>query len=296
MTTFEPALGHDDEIGSDGAERFTREHPRLVGFARAGWVAKGVVYGLTGLLALLVAVRETGSRPGAGGEEASQSGAIASVGRQSGGALLLYVIAAGLVLYAAWRIVSVLLPTDNDARGWVSRVGYVVSAVTYLALAWTAVSFARHPAAADGKEDAKVEELTRSVMDGGLGRVLVFAVGAVLVGIGVYFLVAKAIGASFRSQLAGGGVGPLSHSALIALGRVGWVGRSVMMGLIGFFLCRAAVRFDPDEAQGLDGALQRVAGSTAGTALVVAVAVGLVVYGAFCVISAPRRLLVAADR
>jgi hypothetical protein len=68
------------------------------------------------------------------------------------------------------------------------------------------------------------------------------------------------------------------------------------MGLIGFFLCRAAVRFDADDAQGLDGSLRKAASSGLGTGLVLVVAVGLLVYGVFCVLSAPRRLLVAADR
>jgi hypothetical protein len=80
------------------------------------------------------------------------------------------------------------------------------------------------------------------------------------------------------------------------MGRVGWAGRTAMMGLIGFFICRAAWRFDPDDAQGLDGSLRKVAESGLGTALVLVVAAGLFTYGVFCIVSAPRRLLVAADQ
>jgi hypothetical protein len=86
------------------------------------------------------------------------------------------------------------------------------------------------------------------------------------------------------------------YETIVAMGRVGWVGRTAMMGLIGFFLCRAAVRFDADEAQGLDGSLRQAVTSPVGTVLAIVVAVGLLVYGLFCALSAPRRLLVAADR
>jgi hypothetical protein len=53
MTTVEKHT--DDEVGLEHAEEFAREHPGLVKFGRTGWVAKGVVYALTGFLALLVA-------------------------------------------------------------------------------------------------------------------------------------------------------------------------------------------------------------------------------------------------
>jgi hypothetical protein len=122
----------------------------------------------------------------------------------------------------------------------------------------------------------------------------VFVLGAVLIGTGLYFLY-KGAAATFESELEPGGVGPISHDTLIMLGRVGWVGRGLMIGLIGFFLARAAVRFDPAEAEGLDGALRRVSGSTLGTVLIFVVAIGLVVYGAFCVLSAPRQRLTGAD-
>ena len=55
------------------------------------------------------------------------------------------------------------------------------------------------------------------------------------------------------------------------------------------------MRFRPEEANGIDGALREVTGSTAGSALVGFVAVTLILYGVFCVISAPRQRLVGAD-
>jgi len=301
MTTVEKHTD-DDEVGLEHAEEFARTHPGLVKFGRIGWVAKGVVYARTGFLALLIAFdrlpgAEASQSPG---QEASQSGAIARIAERTGGVPLLLVIVAGLVNYSCWRIVSALLPADSDASSWITRIGYLVSAVTYLVLAGLAVSIASNHReaqtdASQKTEDSKVETFTRNLLGHSYGRTVVFLIGVVLICIAATFLL-KAVTASFRSQMAHRGVGPISFDMLVLMGRIGWIGRTAMMGLIGFFLCRAAWLFNADEAQGLDGSLRKAATSDAGTVLVVVVAVGLLVYGLFCIISAPRQLLVAADR
>jgi hypothetical protein len=298
MTTIDRDA--DDDVGLERAEDFARQHPGLVKLGRVGWVAKGVVYVLTGILAMLIAVGSTSGSgstgaTGGSGQEASPGGAISRIAETSGGTFLLCVIAAGLVLYSAWRVVTALLPADTEAASWLTRAGYLISAATYLVLAWTALSFVRNPGDPQQSEDSRIESFTADVLSRSFGRVLVFAVGAVVLIVAATFLW-KAVTASFTSQLGAGGIGPISHRTLVAMGRVGWVGRAAMMGLIGFFLCRAAVRFDADDAQGLDGSLRKAASSGLGTGLVLVVAVGLLVYGVFCVLSAPRRLLVAADR
>ncbi len=287
------STGKSDDVGVERAEEFAREHPSIVKFARVGWVAKGLVYGLTGLLALLIGVhaaRGTSSSDA----EASQTGAIARIAENSFGVALLIVVAAGLVVYSLWRLFSVLLPGGTGAQAWLTRGGYVVSAVTYLLLAWTAVAFARQPGKRADGEDSKVESFSRDLMGKGFGRAAVFAIGAILIAIAAAFIW-KALSASFTNQLLPGGVGPVSHQMIVTLGRIGWVGRAGMMALIGFFLARAAVRFDPNDAQGLDGSLRKATSSGAGTALVMAVGVGLLVYGVFCVVSAPKRRLIGAE-
>lgn len=297
-TTNTEANDDDRDVGVEQAEEFAREHPAVVRFARVGWLAKGLVYALTGFLALAIGIRSTNgsSSSGGGDQEASQTGAIARIAENPAGAIVLWIVAIGLVIYSLWRLASVLLPADNDLKGWATRAGYLVSAVTYLLLAWTAITVARRPSSgSDGQsEDGKVESFTRDFMTNNAGRVVVFLVGVLLMVIAAVFLW-KALSASFTSQLLPGGVGPVSHQMLVVLGRIGWVGRSAMMALIGFFLARAAVRFNPDEAQGLDGSLRKAASSGIGTWLVVVVGVGLFVYGVFCALSAPKRRLVGAD-
>jgi hypothetical protein len=62
-----------------------------------------------------------------------------------------------------------------------------------------------------------------------------------------------------------------------------------VFALIGFFLLRAAWQYDPDEAIGLDEALQKLAGEAYGAFLLGAVALGLAAYGLFCLVQARYR-------
>lgn len=291
-TTTGTNTADEADVGVERAEEYARQHPSLVKFARVGWIAKGLVYALTGVLALVIGIH---AARGSGGSEseASQTGAIARIAESSFGVAVLIVVAAGLVVYSLWRLVTVVLPGDNDVRGWLTRGGYLVSAVAYLALAWTAITFARQPNQPADGEDSKVEKFTTDVMGMSFGRVAVFMIGMILIIIAASFIW-RAASANFEEQLLPGPVGPVSHRLLVTLGRIGWAGRSGMMALIGFFLARSAVRFDPDDAQGLDGSLRNAASSDVGTFLVIAVGTGLLVYGVFCALSAPKRRLIGA--
>jgi hypothetical protein len=72
-------------------------------------------------------------------------------------------------------------------------------------------------------------------------------------------------------------------------GVVGYLARAVVLVLIGVFLLRAALDYDPNEAVGLDGALQKLAHQTFGPLLLGVVAAGIAIYGLFCLVRAAYR-------
>ena len=131
-------------------------------------------------------------------------------------------------------------------------------------------------------------------MEASGGRWIIGLIGLALVGIAFHFAY-KGISAEFRDELEPGGVGPLGQETIVRMGQIGWIGRAVMMLLIGWFLIQAAVNFNPDEARGLDGARREATSSTVGGLLAVIAAFGLIAYGLFCVVSAPRARLKSAD-
>src|SRR5204863_1057129 len=79
--------------------------------ARAGFVARGVIYGVIGILAVKLAI-------GAGGKTANQSGALKTIAHQPFGKVLLTLVAIGLAGYALWRLLHTLLghgPEGSDS-------------------------------------------------------------------------------------------------------------------------------------------------------------------------------------
>src|SRR5437773_4551704 len=85
-----------DSVGVVG-EGFVRS-PAFEWLSRAGFVARALVYGIIGVLALKLAV-------GHGGKLANQQGALHTVAHQPFGKLLLTLVAVGLGGYSLWRLV-----------------------------------------------------------------------------------------------------------------------------------------------------------------------------------------------
>ena len=79
----------------------TRQHPGVVKMGRAGWLAKGVVYVVAGVLCLVVASKASGwsDTSTTGTQEASPTGALKTIAHTSGGPLLIWLLAIGMFVY-----------------------------------------------------------------------------------------------------------------------------------------------------------------------------------------------------
>jgi hypothetical protein len=273
--------------------RLASDHPGIVKFGRAGWFAKGVVYLVAGVLALVIAAKASGwsSAATTPNQEASPTGALKTIAQMSGGALLMWVLAGGMLIYAAWRVVTAFLPGGTDAKAWVMRIGYMVSAVIYTTFALTAISLARSGRAnPNGNSDAT--SLSGRLMAQSGGRLVLGVVGAIAIAVGLYRLV-KGLRGDVTDELDLSSLPPERRRWTERLGAVGEIGRGLGIALIGFFLLRAAVTYDAAQATGLDGALRRLATETLGLLLVVVIGVGFAAYGLFCLATFTHRELQA---
>ena len=73
------------------------------------------------------------------------------------------------------------------------------------------------------------------------------------------------------------------------MGAVGYTVRGVVAGVIGWFVLRAALEFDPREAVGVDGALKRMLDESWGRPLVLVLSLGLLAFGLFSFVEARYR-------
>jgi len=273
---------------ADTVDDAVDDNPWLEKVFKFGWVAKAVVYTLMGVAAIQIARQDSGADG-----EASPEGSIAAIADAPVGRPLLAVLTIGLALYVIWRILSVAVVRGNGASEWAHRVGYMFSGIFYFLLAYTAGKAAF--TGVDPEESNTVESLSKSVMEMTAGRTMVGAAGLVTIGVGVYFVVHKGIQRSFTDDLDGVQRDPRDNeakrAAVVVAGVIGWIGRGIVTVFVGFFLVRAAVNFDPSDARGFDQSLRQVAGTGFGSAVVLGCAIGLVAYGAFCLVSYRFRSL-----
>jgi hypothetical protein len=126
------------------------------------------------------------------------------------------------------------------------------------------------------------------VLEWPAGRWLAAAVGFGIAGAGAFNLW-RGVTTRFRKRLKLRRMGELEERAFTVVGAVGHLARGVVFGLIGFFLVRAAWRYDPEEAVGLDGALAEIVRQDYGDTLLGVVAAGLLAYGLYCFVEARYR-------
>lgn len=251
------------------------ERPWYQAAARAGWVARGLLFVVTAVLALQLAV-------GQRGEETNQQGAMEELAHKPLGTVLLLVLAVGLLAYAAWRTVEVVVNRSQDA-GWTARVKHLAHAGAYLALGVMAMTtlFSSGGQAAGGQQQG----LTARVLSWPGGTLLVAAVGVAVVvtGAGIAWHVLRG---EHREELELSDLSDRQRRAVDALALAGNLGRGLVFGLVGWFVINAAVRHDPEQANGLDAALKELQGQPYGSWLLGLVVLGLATYGAFCLASA----------
>jgi hypothetical protein len=246
-----------------------RSRPVEIG-ARVGLFAYGVTHLLIAWLALRVAF-------GGSGQQASQSGAFQELAQQPLGRVLLWVIAVGFVAVVLWRAALAIWGFSYES-GFTKirkRVSSGARAAVFAALAVAAGSTAVGGGGGGGGQKAAAGVL-------GLpgGQLLIGAVG---IGIAVSGVVKIVAGwqQKFRDDMDLPS-DEKARATAVRLGQVGFIAKGFSVVMIGGLLVTAAIRFRPEEANGLDSALKALAAQPFGPYLLTLVALGLAAYGLFC--------------
>jgi hypothetical protein len=248
---------------------------------RAGHVAKAVSYALIALLSLQVAL---GDRA----EPKDRQGVLRELAGKSFGTAALVALAIGFAGYALWQFVRAAFDRSNDgtdAKGWAKRAHHAGVGAIYVGSAVIAASLVMGSGSSGGGDE---KEETAKVLDWPLGPWIVGAVGLAIFGYGIANLV-KAYNKKFRKDLDEGQMSPTIRTWAIRSGVVGHAARGIVFGLVGVFLTKAALDYDPDEAVGIDGALARLAHRDYGPWMLGIVALGLLAYAVFCLVQARYR-------
>jgi hypothetical protein len=244
---------------------------------RLGFAARGLVYLLIGYLAL-----------SASGGDKGPEGAFNWLQDVPLGVPILYLSALGLLAYAIYRLASVVFDVDNhgtDRKGLIHRAGHGASAIAHLVLAWTALQFAqgdKQSASGGGGEEAA-------------GSLLSFSFGSLLLGlVGLGFLLAAVMQAksaftgSFMKAVAGD-----APAFVQPLGHAGHAARSIVFAIIGWSIMQSAWFASSAQVKTLGEAVSSLADN--GTVYTL-VAVGLLLFGLFSLVTARYRVVPDLDR
>jgi hypothetical protein len=278
-------MAWDTTLDASAPGRSTRQAARsawLEWLARFGMVAQGVLYGIVAVLAIGVALDQ-------GGKTTDQHGALRTLAGEAWGKWLLVLLAIGLAGYALWRFVVGALGEKvehGEDVGAGKRLVYAARGLVYAGLCWTAVSIVVDAGSSGGGN--KQDKAAAVVLDWPGGVVLVTAVGLGVLGYGVWN-VYKGLSCRFLKDMKVDEMNEAGQRWIRRTGLAGHVARGIVFGLVGVFLVKAALEYDPDEAIGIDGALQKLASHSYGDALLGLAAAGLLAYGVFCLARARYR-------
>ncbi|MFI6335533.1 DUF1206 domain-containing protein [Streptomyces sp. NPDC050535] len=244
------------------------------GAARAGLVARGVIYALVGLLALRIAFGDSGGR------EADRSGALEEISTKPFGAVMLWALGAGLVGMALWRLSEALFGAAGpDGRKAKKRLMSAARFVFYGFVAYSVLSFAAG-SGGSGSSDDQSRDVTAKVLDVPAGQWIVGAAGVGLAAAGVWIAV-RAVMRKYRKHLKLSEMSQRARRAVDVAGVAGGVARGAVFAAAGVFAVRAAIDYEPDKAKGMDDTLRSFTETPMGPWLLGLVAAGLVLFGAF---------------
>lgn len=248
--------------------------------ARSGFVARGLIYGIIGILAIKLAV-------GAGGTTTNQQGALKTIAHEPFGKVLLILVAIGLAGYALWRVMHALLghgPEDSDSR--FERLAALGSGIVYAGLCAIAIEILVSSSSSGGSSNTS--KTTAGVLGWPAGTWLVGIAGAVLIGVGLYQGY-RGLSKDFLKDSKTEQMSPRVRNWIEWIGSFGHLARMVVYGLVGAFLIKAAIDYNPNNAIGLDGALAKIAHAPYGPFLLAIVAAGLIAFGVYSLSDARYR-------
>lgn len=269
MTTHVPSKPQPVRRVQQGGDRVARS-TGFAWLARAGFAARGVIYAIIGVLAIKLAL-------GDGGKTTNQQGALKTIAHQPFGKVMLAVVAIGLGGYGLWRLVRAAIghgPEGTDSG--FDRVAALGSGIVYTGLCAVAVTILL----GSGGGSGNAQKTTAGVFGWPGGPWIVGIVGAVLIGIGLYQGY-RGLSKDFLDDSKTEEMGPAARHWIEWIGTFGHLARMVVFGLVGVFLIKAAVDFNPAKAVGLDGALAKLAHASYGPYALGIVAAGLIAFGLY---------------
>jgi Domain of Unknown Function (DUF1206) len=249
---------------------------------RSGALDAGVRAGLVlyALLHLVIAWLGLQLALGDRDDRLDHHGALHELAQHAFGAVVLWLVAVGMVSLVAWRVLELFFEHRHEDPWdrWRHRGVAVGKGAAYALIGASAFGVVLGDG---GSRSGQTEETWTA-------RLLSWPAGPWLVGlVGVCFLayagamVWRGLTGRHREHLTAEGRSGESGTFYLALGTVGYVAKGTAFGIVGGLFIWAGLTHDPEKSGGLDQALGRLLHQPAGPWLLGAVSLGFGCYGLF---------------
>ncbi|MFD1095858.1 DUF1206 domain-containing protein [Salegentibacter chungangensis] len=254
---------------------------KLKKVARTGYVAKGIVYGITGVLTFLAAFNM-------GGQKAGKLQVMDFLEKQPFGNVLLVLIAIGLLCYVVWRFIQSFQDPEHigeDTKGKIKRVAFFISGLIYLGIAGYAVMQLLNTGSSSGGSGGPMS----SILTGSAGVYIFAIIGISLAGTAIY-QIRRALTGKYLKNFDYKSISEEKRRKTIKnTGYLGHIARGIIFGILSFFFIRAAIHSDTNDIKSTADAFSFLQDSSYGSWLMGIVAAGLVCYAIYVFMVARYR-------
>lgn len=236
-----------------------------------GFISKGIIYIVIGVLSLLAALNM-------GGESSGTSQALAFLKRQDFGQIMLLMLGVGLLCYSFWMFVQSIKDPENlgkDKKALRRRFGLFTTGLVYTAIAMLAFYHLFTNSYTGDTDTSYLSFINSSLLSTifiGIG--LVLAIQAVILIVGVF---KGGLMDQFNLE------GNKYYLVIRGIGKFGFYSRGFILLIIAYFFLRAGIYTGNHDVKGIQDAFAFLDQSTFGRILMAITAIGFISYGAFYV-------------
>ncbi|HLR24967.1 MAG TPA: DUF1206 domain-containing protein [Fodinibius sp.] len=247
--------------------------------ARVGFIGKGAVYFMVGLLALQATI-------GMGSQQSGTTQALQEFLYQPFGSVLLIGCIIGLLAHALWRMIQALGDPENRGKSYKNiffRVIDFIVGCLYLSFSYAAWQIFQGLNAQSTSESTEI--WVARILDLPFGKWLVLIVALAVLAIAFYQFY-TAYKANFEYSFDTQSMSNNEQQMLRQLGRIGFSAWGIVYLMIAVMLYQAAITYNAKQAGGLSDALNALRQQPYGLWILGTTAVGLLIYGIYLLVLA----------
>jgi hypothetical protein len=252
-------------------------HPHMGVFIKLGYFIRGFLYGITGLVALGVAI-------GISKETISTADALYVLNNLFFGKIILVIVLAGLAGYSLWGVLRATLDFLDKRREKIKlheRLGYLVSSVSYAALAVPALLLIFD--IGENRGYPLINMFLNNILNFPLGGLITILTGLIVITAG-FFQIKAAFNAKLPADFRSIEIKKKYNKPFMLFAKTGITARGVIFILAGYFIAISGYSHNSELLKGVDNVLNLFLNNPASFFIFAIFGAGLTFFGIYSIL------------